>query len=264
VPQHGGPAALREGDAADVRLPAELRAALREWTEVADVVLRTGDPHELDLLRRRGRQLASRVAEVLGRPVRFVDPVSGVVEVVGPPAGVPGGPEGVAGAGGAAGSSDGRNGAAVRDGVGAGVVADPVVADPVVADRVVAGAVDGGVAAAGVAAAGTDAGRGDADHAAGDPGQALAPERARPTPWGPGAAVAAFFAVLVAVADIVLVRAFADTFGLLWLPANLLITAGTVPSLWLARDVPFWRWPAFGAAAGLAAAWVVMLLGLLG
>ena len=47
------------------------------------------------------------------------------------------------------------------------------------------------------------------------------------------------------------------------MPANLLVTAGTMPSLWLAREVPFWRWPAFGAAAGLAAAWVVMLLGLL-
>jgi hypothetical protein len=110
--------------------------------------------------------------------------------------------------------------------------------------------------------AGTD--RPAADGTAAVAGWARAPEGAEPTPWGPGTAVAAFFAVLVAVADIVLVQAFAGAFGLLWVPANLLVTAGTLPSLWLARDVPFWRWPAFGAAAGLAAAWVVMLLGLLG
>jgi hypothetical protein len=76
-------------------------------------------------------------------------------------------------------------------------------------------------------------------------------------------AVAAFFAVLVAVADVVLATAFGGAFGLLWVPANMLVTAGTMPSLWLTREVPFWRWPAFGAAAGLAAAWVVLLLGLL-
>ncbi len=225
MPQHGGPAALREGDAADVRLPADLRAALHEWTEVADVVLRSGDDHELDLLRRRGRQLASRVADALGRPVEFVDPVSGAVERIGAWTGR------VAVPGGAAGSSSRRDGAAASSG----------------AVRVEA-----------------DADRTAGDRAAAVPGQALAPEGAGPTPWGPGTAVAAFFAVLVAVADIVLVQAFAGAFGLLWVPANLLVTAGTLPSLWLAREVPFWRWPAFGAAAGLAAAWVVVLLGLLG
>ena len=76
--------------------------------------------------------------------------------------------------------------------------------------------------------------------------------------------MATFFAVLVAMADVVLATAFAGTFGLLWVPANLLVTAGTTPSLWLAREVPFWRWPALGAGVGLLVAWVVMLLGLLG
>jgi len=44
----------------------------------------------------------------------------------------------------------------------------------------------------------------------------------------------------------------------------LLVTVGTAPSLWMAREVPFWRWPALGAGVGLLVAWVVMLLGLLG
>lgn len=212
MPQHGGPAVLGRRDARDVRLPADLRAALREWSEVADTVLRSGDDHELDLLRRRGRQLASRVADVLGRPVEFVDPVSGAVESI------------------RAGGGRSANGVATSNGLAGGSATN-------------------GLTGADLAASSR---------------QPLAPEPSGPTPWGTGMAVAAFFAVLVAVADVVLTTAFGGAFGLLWVPANLLVTAGTMPSLWLAREVPFWRWPAFGAAAGLAVAWIVMLLGLLG
>lgn len=211
MPQHGGPGVLGGRDARDVRLSADLRAALREWSEVADTVLRSGDDHELDLLRRRGRQLASRVADVLGRPVEFVDPVSGAVESI------------------RAGGGRSANGVAAANGLtGAGATNGVTGADPTASSR-----------------------------------QALGPEPPGPTPWGTGMAIAAFFAVLVAVADVVLATAFGGAFGLLWVPANLLVTAGTMPSLWLAREVPFWRWPAFGAAAGLAVAWIVMLLGLL-
>ena len=179
----GGRAVLQDRDTGDVRLTDDLRAALREWVTVAETVRRSGDAHELDLLRRRGRQLALRVSDALGRPVEFVDPVSGEVESI----------------------------------------------------RVEA-----------------------------PPRAALAPEPPGPIPWGPGLAVAAFFAVLVTVADVVLAGAFAGAFGLLWIPANLLVTAGCAPSLWMAREVPFWRWPALGAGVGLLVAWVVMLLGLLG
>jgi hypothetical protein len=190
---HLGGSAVRHGGAdkgggavdvvGDVRLTDDLRAALREWVTVAEAVRRSGDAHELDLLSRRGRQLALRVADVIGRPVEFVDPVSGEVE-------------------------------SIR-------IEAPARRIPV--------------------------------H-----------ESAASTPWGTGLAVSAFFAVLVAVADIVLARAFAGAFGLLWIPANLLVTIGTTPSLWMAREVQFWRWPAFGAAAGLIMAWTIMLLGLLG
>ena len=200
---HGGPAVLRGRDVGDVRLSDDLRSALDEWTEVAETVLRSGDDREVDLLRRRGRQLASRVADTLGRPVDFVDPVSGVVESI-------------------------RVGATTRAPTRATTRAPAGAASP-----------------------------------APTPGS-TPPESPDPTPWGTGTAVAVFFAVLVALADIVLARAFAGAFGLLWLPANLLVTAGTTPSLWLAREVPFWRWPALGAAAGIAVAWIVMLLGLLG
>ncbi len=136
-------------------------------------------------MRRRGRQLASRVADVLGRPVELIDPVTGAVE-------------------------------SVRVGAATGPI------------------------------------------------PRLAPEPAGPTPWSTGLAVAAFFAVFVAIADVVLSRSFAEAFGLLWVPANLLVGLGLSPSLWLVRRTPFWRWPALGAAVGLGVAWVVLLLGLLG
>src|SRR5262245_16993794 len=78
----GGRVVLGDRQPGDPQLPAELRAALEEWDQFADALARGGRPDELDLLRRRGRQLASRVADVLGRPVDFVDPISGAVESI--------------------------------------------------------------------------------------------------------------------------------------------------------------------------------------
>ncbi len=166
------------------QLPVELENALQEWAAFASAVTRSGRPEEVQLLRRRGRQLASRVADVLGRPVDLVDPVTGAVESV------------------QAGSTG--------------------------------------------------------------PLPLLAAEPPGPTPWATGLTVAAFFAVLVTIGDVVLSRAFGEAFGLLWVPANLVVALGLSPSLWMARRTPLWRWPALGAAAGLAVAWVVLLLGLLG
>jgi hypothetical protein len=174
---------VREGERGRVGpagLSDDLRAALREWPAAVEAVRRSGDAHELRMVSLRGRRLAARAAEALGRPVEFVDPVSGARESI----------------------------------------------------------------------------------SGGEP--PLTEEQPGPLPWGTGLAVAAFFAVLTAIADIVLADAFAGSFGLLWVPANLLVTAGVTPSLWLGRNVAFWRWPAFGAAAGLGAAWVVLLLRLLG
>ncbi len=168
----------------DPPLPRELQIALHEWAAFASRVARSGGPEEHDLLRRRGRQLASRVADVLGRPVDFADPTTGAVE-------------------------------SIR--VGATAPIPRVPAEP-----------------------------------------------AGPTPWATGLAVAAFCAVLVALTDIVLSRTIAGAFGLLWIPANLLVGLGLAPSLYLLRDTPFWRWLALGVAAGLVAAWVVLLLGMLG
>ena len=178
----GGRVELGDRRPDDPPLPAELTAALREWAAFAAAAGLSGVPAEQDLVRRRGRQLASRVAGLRGRPVELIDPLTGAVESVHVPA--------------------------------------PRLRAP-------------------------------------------SPPSQGPTPWATGLSLTAFSAVFVALADITLSRAFAEAFGLLWLPANLLVALGLAPSLWLLRAVPFWRWLALGAAAGLAAAWVVLLAGLL-
>jgi Protein of unknown function (DUF2537) len=179
----GGRVLLGERRAGDPPLPVDLENALKEWAAFAVTVSGSGGPAERDLLQRRGRQLAVRVADALGRTVTYTDPVSGRVEAV---------------------------------------TAPPTGPIPRPAD-------DG-----------------------------------EPTPWATGLAVSAFTAVLVAVGDVALSRAFAEAFGLLWVPANMLVALGLAPSLHLLRHAPFWRWPALGTAAGLVAAWVVLLLGMLG
>jgi len=178
----GGRVLLGERKPGDPPLPVDLEDALREWAAFAVTVSGSGGPTERDMLQRRGRQLAVRVADVLGRTVTYTDPVSGRVEAVPAP----------------------NTGPIPR-----------------------------------------------------------LPDDAEPTPWATGLAVSAFTAVVVAVGDVALSRAFAEAFGLLWVPANILVALGLAPSLHLLRFTPFWRWPALGAAAGLAAAWVVLLLGLL-
>ncbi len=183
----GGRVVLGDRRPEDPPLPDELTAALREWAAFVVAADRSGVPAERDLVRRRGRQLASRVAGVRGRAVQFVDPMSGSVEAVVP---VP--------------------------------------------------------------------------HRTPHRRSPLELERPGPTPWATGLPVALFFAVLVAIGDVVLSTAFADAFGLAWIPANLLVGLGLAPSLHLLRAVPFWRWVALGAAAGLGIAWVVLLVGMLG
>ncbi|GEL25937.1 hypothetical protein PSU4_48910 [Pseudonocardia sulfidoxydans NBRC 16205] len=167
----------------DPELPAELVVALREWGEVASRPDIARGPDEQELVRRRGRQLAGRCAEALGRPVDFHDPVTGRVEIV-----------------------SGR----------------------LATQRAVVPA-----------------------------------PRPEPVPWATGLPIAAFFGVLATVVVVVLSTAVDAAFGLLWIPANVLIGAGLAPSLWLLRRVPLWRWVALGVAVGVVVAWVWMLANLL-
>ncbi|MGI6873205.1 DUF2537 domain-containing protein [Amycolatopsis sp. 3B14] len=77
----------REIDPHSLALGVELADALHEWAQVAAALRRSAnDPSEAaTVVSRRGQQLASRVAGVMGTPVHYVDPVTGEQVVVPPP-----------------------------------------------------------------------------------------------------------------------------------------------------------------------------------
>lgn len=83
-----GEAYTREIDPHSLALGAELADALHEWARVAAAVRRAaenGEPGEAaPVVSRRGRQLAARVATIMGTPVHYVDPLTGNVMVVTP------------------------------------------------------------------------------------------------------------------------------------------------------------------------------------
>ncbi|MEU3625589.1 hypothetical protein BS329_10590 [Amycolatopsis coloradensis] len=82
-----------------------------------------------------------------------------------------------------------------------------------------------------------------------------------PTPWLTGLTVSAFAAAVVVVAMLALANTLArETSGWLALIASAVVTGGITPSLWLARRVPIVRWASFGAAAGIAIAWIGVLI----
>ncbi len=78
----------RVPDPAWLVLSDELRAALDEWARVAETVTlggndQQGHPAPAELVSRRGRQLAARLAVTTGCPVGYVDPVTGGMELIG-------------------------------------------------------------------------------------------------------------------------------------------------------------------------------------
>ncbi|OXM65045.1 DUF2537 domain-containing protein [Amycolatopsis vastitatis] len=78
----------REVDPHKLAIGADLAQALHEWARVASAV--STDPADSGgeaaaVVSQRGRQLAGRLASVMGTAVRFVDPVTGADTVVEPP-----------------------------------------------------------------------------------------------------------------------------------------------------------------------------------
>lgn len=84
-------------------------------------------------------------------------------------------------------------------------------------------------------------------------------EGGEPMPWGPGLAIAAFTAFLVASAVYVLSSGL-STKPLVAIGVNVVVVAGLCPALWLSRGLPVLRWIAGGAAAGVLAAWLCVLV----
>ena len=75
----------REVDPDRLAIGSDLVQALHEWARVASAVSRP-DGEAAAVVSQRGRQLAGRLAAVMGTSVRFVDPVTGADTVVEPPA----------------------------------------------------------------------------------------------------------------------------------------------------------------------------------
>jgi hypothetical protein len=74
----------REVDPYKLAIGSDLAQALHEWARVAAAVATEPGGEAAAVVSQRGRQLAGRLASVMGTPVRFVDPVTGADTVVEP------------------------------------------------------------------------------------------------------------------------------------------------------------------------------------
>lgn len=88
--------------------------------------------------------------------------------------------------------------------------------------------------------------------------QAAPPRPKEPVPWMTGLTVSAASAALVVVTVVTLAVTLAETYSLLALGSNVVVTAGLLPSLWLIHRQPIWRWVAYGVAVGIGVAWLAL------
>ncbi|SEQ23630.1 Protein of unknown function [Lentzea xinjiangensis] len=84
-----------------------------------------------------------------------------------------------------------------------------------------------------------------------------------PTPWGTGLTVTVITAAIVTVTVVSLSLGLGETSRWLALVANVLVVGGLAPSVWLGRNVPVWRWVAYGVVTGVLIAWLALILTLL-
>ena len=79
-----------------------------------------------------------------------------------------------------------------------------------------------------------------------------------PTPWLSGLTVAGASLAITVLTVVTLSATLAETYSLLALASNVVVTAGLLPSLWLIHRQPIWRWVAYGVAVGLAIGWLAL------
>lgn len=84
------------------------------------------------------------------------------------------------------------------------------------------------------------------------------PRPPEPVPWLTGLTVSAASAVVAVVTVVTLAVTLAETYSLLALASNVVVTAGLLPSLWLIHRQPIWRWIAYGVAVGIGVAWLAL------
>lgn len=80
-----------------------------------------------------------------------------------------------------------------------------------------------------------------------------------PTPWAMGLVLAAFSALIVAVAIWVLSAGLADR-PIVAVLVNVVVASGLAPAMWLSRGLPVLRWIGGGALAGILCGWASALL----
>lgn len=110
-----------------------------------------------------------------------------------------------------------------------------------------------------------EAADGTTEETAGDPDVEPVAEEAtseveEATPWGTGLTVSLITAAVVTFTVFTLSVGLGETSQWLALLANVLVVGGIAPSVWLARNVPVWRWVAYGVVAGVLVAWLSLLL----
>ncbi len=79
------------------------------------------------------------------------------------------------------------------------------------------------------------------------------------TPWATGLTVAAFTAVVIAAAIVVLSLGLIRVHPLLAVGLNLVAVGGLAPTVWGWRQLPVVRWFVLGSGAGVAAGWLILL-----
>lgn len=79
-----------------------------------------------------------------------------------------------------------------------------------------------------------------------------------PVPWLTGLTVSAASLALTVVTVVTLAATLAETYSLLAVASNVVVTAGLLPTLWLIHRQPIWRWVAYGVAVGLGIAWLAL------
>jgi len=79
-----------------------------------------------------------------------------------------------------------------------------------------------------------------------------------PTPWLTGLTVAVASLAITVLTVITLSATLAETYSLLALASNVVVTAGLLPSLWLIHRQPIWRWVAYGVVVGLGIGWLAL------
>jgi hypothetical protein len=79
-----------------------------------------------------------------------------------------------------------------------------------------------------------------------------------PAPWLTGLTVSAFIFVLVFFAVLTLAITLGATNPLLAVASNVVVSAGLLPSVWLVRRTPIWRWISYGVAAAIGAGWLAL------